>query len=70
MPKWEYRVFNFHHDPPPAEGQPRPAPYWMDSPELKDSPQERLNKLGDEGWELTSISQHPFDMAYVLKRQK
>ncbi len=70
MQKWEYRVFNFHHDPPPTNGQPRVAPYWADKPELKDSPEERLNKLGEKGWELASISQHPFDMAYVLKRKK
>ncbi len=70
MQKWEYRVFNFHHDPPPGDGQARSAPYWADDADLKDSPEERLNKLGDQGWELASISQHPFDMAYVLKRKK
>ena len=70
MQKWEYRVFNFHHDPAPAEGSERPAPYWMDDPTRKDSPEARLNILGEEGWELASISQHPFDMAYVLKRKK
>jgi hypothetical protein len=70
MQKWEYRVFNFHHDPPPADGAARPAPYWMDDKSSSESPEERLNRMGAEGWELASISQHPFDMAYVMKRPK
>lgn len=70
MQKWEYRVLNFSHPAPPSEGEPRPAPFWADDPDLGDTPEERLNKLGEEGWELASISQHPFSMAYVLKRKK
>jgi len=70
MQKWEYRVFNLQHDPPPTDGGARRAPYWADDPDLADSPEERLNKMGEEGWELASISQHPFSMAYVLKRKK
>lgn len=69
MQKWEYRVFNYHH-PAAAEGEARPDPFWADDAKLADSPEERLNKMGEEGWELASISQHPFSMAYVMKRRK
>ena len=69
MQKWEYRVLNLRHDPAPAEGQPRPAPFWLDDAQLKASAEERLNEFGGLGWEIASISQHPFDMTYVFKRK-
>jgi hypothetical protein len=46
---------------------------WADAQEDNRSASERVNELGDEGWELVSVVQHAGDQArtvYWLKRPK
>jgi Domain of unknown function (DUF4177) len=46
---------------------------WTDAQEDNRSASERLNELGNEGWELVSVAQHTGDQArtvYWMKRPK
>ena len=46
---------------------------WTDAQEDNRSASERVNELGDEGWELVSVVQHVGDKprtVYWLKRSK
>ena len=46
---------------------------WTDAQDDNRSASERLNELGEEGWELVSVAQHLGDQArtvYWLKRPK
>ena len=51
MQKWEYMTLSLL----PDEKQ---VPQWTDAPEDNRSASERLNELGEEGWELVSVAQH------------
>ena len=49
--KWEYMTLSLL----PDEKQ---VPQWTDAPEDSRSASERLNELGEDGWELVSVAQH------------
>jgi len=51
MQKWEYMSLSLLPDE-------KNGPQCIDAPEDNRSASERLNELGDEGWELVSVAQH------------
>jgi len=51
MQKWEYMTLSLLPDD-------KQIPQWTDAPEDSRSASERLNELGEEGWELVSVAQH------------
>ena len=66
MQKWEYTTLTLI-------SKATREPEWADAPEDNRSASERLNELGEEGWELVSVAQHTGDQArtvYWLKRPK
>jgi len=66
MQKWEYTTLTLI-------GNATKELEWADVPEDTRSASERLNELGEEGWELVNVVQHTGDQlrtVYWLKRIK
>jgi hypothetical protein len=65
MQKWEYMTLSLLPDE-------KNVPQWTDAPEDNRTASERLNELGEEGWELVSVAQHvegkTYRTVYWLKR--
>lgn len=68
MQRWEYLILN-HSRAPENKGEDLlDAPRWTDDRELDMSIVERLNKLGEEGWELVNFSPVVGNAIMALKR--
>jgi hypothetical protein len=66
MQKWEHMIFA--QVLPLEKGEP---PYWDDDRADKRNAIERLNDLGEEGWELATAYRFTSDsVVYILKRPK
>ena len=66
MQKWEYTTLTLISNE-------KQELEWTDAQEDNRSASERLNELGEEGWELVNVVQHASDKprtVYWLKRPK
>jgi hypothetical protein len=66
MQKWEYTTLTL-------VSNEKQELEWTDAQDDNRSASERLNELGEEGWELVSVAQHTGDRTrtvYWLKRPK
>jgi hypothetical protein len=66
MQKWEYTTLTLI-------GNEKQELEWTDAKEDNRSASERLNELGEDGWELINVAQHAGDRirtVYWLKRPK
>jgi hypothetical protein len=65
MQKWEYMIFAQSRD------NQTKMTYWDDDKTDQRGAKDRLNDLGDEGWELAAVYPlTPTDFVYILKRPK
>jgi hypothetical protein len=66
MQKWEYTTLTLI-------GNEKQELEWTDAQEDNRSASERLNEVGEDGWELIDVAQHAGDRTrtvYWLKRPK